>query len=318
MKAFFGNMTEEREVIETVRRRRINPWLIVGLVAAIAIGILLASTIWTGRFSGKGNVAENSVLPVKKQADPQAWCASQATYDAMKRELFRRAAQVRGSDDQLYARLSDFALLRLNGPIVRGVDDQLNSVSCGGTAVLQLPPGVQVSDGRRSLSADVDYMIEPAADGTGNVVRLGNADGIVIPLATLSRQAQSQPAAPAAGEATNQASGNEAATAPSAPPPQAQPAPAHTTPSFDCDHASNNVEFAICSDAGLAALDREMAADFQRAMSSGDSGERKLLERTRKRFLSFRNRCVTNQCIEETYQSRIREIGDIMTGRWRG
>jgi hypothetical protein len=311
-------MAEETEVVETIRRRRVNPWLIVALVAAIAMGVLLASTVWTNRFSGKEDVAENSVLPAKKQADPQAWCASQATYDAMKRELFRRAAQVRGGDDQLYARLSDFALLRVNGPVVRGVDDQLNSVTCSGTAVLQLPPGVQVSDGRRSLSADIDYMIEPAADGTGNVVRFGNADGIVIPLATLSRQAQAQPAAPATGEAVNEVSSNSTAPAPAAPPVQEQPKPAHANPSFDCDQASNNVEFAICSDDGLAALDREMASDFNRGMSNGDAGQRKLLERTRKRFLSYRNRCVTNQCIEETYQSRIREIGDIMTGRWRG
>jgi uncharacterized protein len=53
-------------------------------------------------------------------------------------------------------------------------------------------------------------------------------------------------------------------------------------------------------------------------MGSADRGQQRLLERTRKRFLTYRNRCATNQCIEETYQSRIREIGDIMTGNWRG
>jgi hypothetical protein len=309
-------MAEEREVVET-RRRRINPWLIAGLVVAVVAGLLLASTVWTGRQTSAVENAPATELAGKQPADLEKWCASQATYDAMKRELFRRAAQVRGSDGQLYARLSDFALLRVNGPLVRGVDDQLSSVSCSGTAVLQLPPGVQVSDGRRSLSGDIDYMIEPAADGTGNVVRLGNADAIVIPLATLSRQVQQQPTPPASEE-TNQVTGNQAPPLAAAPAVEAQPAPAHASPSFDCDHASNNAEFAICSDPGLAALDRQMAADFQRAMSSGDAGQKKLLERTRKRFLSFRNRCVTNQCIEETYQSRIREIGDIMTGRWRG
>jgi uncharacterized protein len=61
-----------------------------------------------------------------------------------------------------------------------------------------------------------------------------------------------------------------------------------------------------------------MASDYQRALMSADRRQRRTLERTRDRFLSFRNRCATNQCIAETYQSRIREIGDIMTGNWRG
>ena len=66
----------------------------------------------------------------------------------MRRELFRRAAQVRGSDDQAYARLADFALLRMRAPVVRGIDDQIKSVTCSGTAILELPPGVEVAGGR--------------------------------------------------------------------------------------------------------------------------------------------------------------------------
>jgi hypothetical protein len=296
-------------------RRRVNPWLIVALVAAIAVGVLLASSVWTDRWSGKGEVPENAVAE-KKAQDPQAWCAAQSTYDAMKRELFRRAAQVRGSDEQAYGRLADFALLRVNGPVVRGVDDQVQSVSCSGTVVLDLPPGVAVAGGRRALSGDVDYMIQPAADGTGKVVRLGNADAIVVPLATLTRTGTPQAQPPAAPGEVNTVGPTEQPQ--SQPTGQPQPATVKANPSFDCDHAGNSVEFAICSDSGLAALDRQMASDFQRALASGDDRQRRLLERTRNRFLSYRNRCATNQCIEETYQSRIREIGDIMTGNWRG
>jgi len=308
-------MKDEETVVAKGPRKRINPWLIVALVTAIAIGVLLASSVWTNRWSGKNEVPENAVA-AKKPEGPQAWCASQATYDAMKRELFRRAAQVRGSDEQAYARLADFALLRVNGPTVQGVDDQIQSVSCTGTAVLDLPPGVAVVGGRRSLSGDVDYNIQPAADGTGKVVHLGSADSIVVPLATLSRTNAPHPQGPALPEA---GAGNEVQPQAQAPEPgQGQPAPVQANPSFDCNHVGNDAEAAICGDPGLAALDRQMAADFQRALASGDSRQRHLLERTQKRFLSFRNRCATNQCVEETYQSRSREIGDIMTGRWRG
>lgn len=306
-------MTDEKEGLEKGPRGRINPWLIVALVAAVAIGVLLASSVWTDRFGSENAIPENAVAESKTH-DLQALCASQATYDAMKRELFRRAAQVRGSDDRAYARLADFALLRVNGPIVRGIDDQVQSVSCTGTVVLDLPPGVAVAGGRRALSGDVDYMIQPAADGTGKVVRLGNADAIVVPLATLNRASSPQAQPPAPSEEVGQAETTEPQENQQ---PRPQPPPAQVNPSFDCNHVGNSAEAAICSDAGLAALDRQMASDFQRALASSDVGQRRLLERTQRRFLSFRNRCATNQCIEETYQSRAREIGDIMTGNWR-
>jgi hypothetical protein len=315
---------EEIENEGPQKRRRINPWLIVALVGAILAGILLASSVWTGGPSDEDKLSTNQVA-VKKAADPQAWCAAQATYDAMKRELFRRAAQVRGSDEDAYARLSDFALLRVNGPIVRGVDDRLNSVSCSGTAVLSLPPGVAVAGGRRSLSGDIDYSIEPAADGTGNVVRLSSADAIVVPLATLARKAGATPA-PAQPAADNQAAGEQAATdqpqqpSPQQPQQQQEPAsaPASADPSFNCDNARTRSEIAICNDPGLASLDRQMAAQYNRGISQADRGQRRLLERTRDRFLSYRNRCSNNACIANTYRSRMREITDIMNGNWRG
>jgi uncharacterized protein YecT (DUF1311 family)/ABC-type cobalt transport system substrate-binding protein len=293
-------------------RKRTNRWLIVALVAAVLAGVLLASTVWDNRFKGEDNAAGDPAA--ESTPDLEKWCASQATYDAIRRELFRRAAQVRGSDTQAYARLSDFALLRVNGPVVRGIDDQLQSVSCSGTAVVNLPPGVAVAGGRRALSGEIDYIIQPAADGTGNVVRLGNVDSITVPLATLARTgaAQSAPLTPPETENTvveEPPAGDEA--------PPVEEAP-RASPSFDCGAARTGSEVAICSDPGLAALDRQMAAQFNDAMTQADRGQRRLLERTRDRFLGYRNRCATNQCIADTYRSRMREISDIMADRWRG
>ncbi len=320
-------MADEDIDVEPVaeRRRRVSRWLIVGLVAAVLIGILLASSVWQGGVPGALEEPKNTAV-AEKQVDPEAWCAAQATYDAMRRELFRRAAQVRGSDDQAYTRLADFALLRVNGPIVRGIDDRLDSVSCSGTAVLSLPPGVAVSGGRRSLSADIDYMIQPAADGSGKVVRLGNADSIVVPLATLSRisQAQGTPLFPDQNSAATEEVDADQQAAQNQQQEQQQQqqedrrVAAAATPSFDCNAAKTGGEVAVCNDPGLAGLDRQMAAQFTRALTHADRSQRKLLERTRDRFLSYRDRCETNQCIAETYRSRMREIADIMADRWRG
>jgi uncharacterized protein len=111
--------------------------------------------------------------------------------------------------------------------------------------------------------------------------------------------------------------------APAPAPPSAQPAPTAAPrpvgarPSFDCGNAHTRSEIAVCSNAGLATLDRQMAAQFDRAMSAADPEERTLLTRTRSRFLSYRDSCGSNACIADAYRGRIREIHDIMTGDWQ-
>lgn len=73
----------------------------------------------------------------------------------------------------------------------------------------------------------------------------------------------------------------------------------------------------MCSDSGLASLDRQMAAQFNRAMANASPGERQMLVRTRNRFLSHRDRCGSDSCIADTYRGRMAEISDIMSGQWR-
>lgn len=293
-------------------RKRRYWWLVAALVAAIGAGVLLASTVWQGGW-GSDEVPENAVAS-EEPADLPSWCAAQSTYDSIRRELFRRAAQVRGDDGQAYARLADFALLRVTNPVARGINEQLNSVTCSGAASLDLPPGVAAAGGRRSLSGDIEYSVQPAADGTGNVVSLGNADAIVVPLATLARRGAPPSAPLVPPELRNQVGPAPADDAGEPVPEQ----PAAASPSFDCSRARTRGEVLVCGDPGLAALDRQMAAQFSAALSDADVRQRSLLNRTRGRFLSFRDRCNDSDCVAETYRGRMREISDIMANRWRG
>jgi len=294
-------------------RKRRYWWLVAALVAAIAAGVLLASTVWQGSW-GADEVPENAVAS-DEPADLQSWCAAQSTYDAIRRELFRRAAQVRGTDSQAYARLADFALLRIANPVARGINEELKSVTCSGAASLDLPPGVAAAGARRSLSGDIEYSVQPAADGTGNVVILGNADAIVVPLATLARRG-APPSAPLVPPELQ----NQVVEAPAEEPgePAPEQGPPTASPSFDCSRARTRGEVLVCGDPGLAALDRQMAAQFSTALSDADSRQRALLNRTRSRFLTFRDRCDDSECVAETYRGRMREISDIMANRWRG
>jgi len=297
-----------------LERKRRNWWLIAALLAAVGTGVLLASTVWQGGW-GTDEVPETAVAS-DGPADLQSWCAAQSTYDSIRRELFRRAAQVRGSDQQAFARLADFALLRVANPVARGIDEQLPSVTCNGAATIDLPPGVAAAGGRRSLSGDIEYSVQPAADGTGNVVTLGDADAIVVPLATLARRGAPQSAPLVPPELQNEATVEPVQEAEDEE--EEEPAPPAASPSFDCSRARTRGEVLVCSDPGLAALDRQMAAQFNAALSDADARQRALLNRTRNRFLSFRDRCRDSQCVAETYRGRMREIADIMANRWRG
>ena len=306
------------------RKGNMTPILLAlgGLVLLLFLAWLFTGNRSPDQDKLTGNSSEQAAA-----SDPEKLCASPKTYDAIKRDLFRRAAQVRGSDQAVYDRLAAYASLRMENPVMESENGDTGAISCSGTMSLDLPPSVAVVGGRRTLSADVDYTVQPAADGSGSVVTLKNADAVITPLATLSRTSQpqaQQPAAPSdavpGAEPMGPADTSPLPTEERAPPPSAQPEPARPAgsarPSFNCGNARTRGEVAVCSDAGLASLDRQMSAQFGRAISSADPGERALLQRTRNRFLSYRDSCRSDACIADAYRGRMREISDIMAGRW--
>lgn len=295
---------------------RLNP-TVIALIGGLLVLLLVIAYFQSRSGAEQDRLEDPQLAQAEGEGDPAKRCSSRATYDAIKRELFRRAAQLRGSDHAAYDRLSANAVVRMENPVLESEDENSGALNCSGSLSLDLPPGVAVVGGRRTLMADVDYTIQPAADGSGDVILLRNADAIIAPLATLARVAQpAQPVTPPLGDEI--APAEPAAPAPSAPPAADQPPrPVGARPSFDCRDASTRGEIAVCSDAGLAALDRSMAAQFSRAMAVASPEQRELLQSTRSRFLAFRDRCPTNACIGDAYTGRMREIRDIMEGRWR-
>ena len=327
-----------REAVERVPDRRgINPVLLAlgGLVLLLLLAWLLL---------GKGNPNQDKLTnqasrsSISAASAPEKLCASNATYDSIKRELFRRAAQVRGNNAAAYDQIANSAALRMQNPVMVSEDSATGAVNCSGSLSLDLPPGLVVVGGRTSLAADVDYTVQQAADGSGNVVLLKNADSVITPLATLVRTAappppvdQVAPPQPPAEVAPPQGinTGQEGAPVqPSAPQPRpgaapvpspAAPrtAPASARPSFSCAKARTRSEVVICSDAGLAALDRRMAVEYSRAAAVAAPDQRALLRDTAHRFYAYRDRCPNSQCIATAYSDRMREMRDIIEGRWQ-
>jgi uncharacterized protein YecT (DUF1311 family) len=304
--------------------RRTN-WTTIALIGGVLLVVILVAYFATSRNADQDKLT-NSQIAATGAANHERLCASGATYDLIKRELFRRAAQLRGSDQAAYDRLSTYAVVRMENPVMESEDKDTGAVNCSGSLALDLPPGVAVVGGRHSLMTDLDYTVQPAADGSGNVVLLRNADAIITPLATLARVSGPGPSAPTE-PVTNEhapAAGQPESTpvpqapAPATPPPVAEPPrPIGARPSFDCSQARTRGELAVCGNAGLAALDRNMAAQYVRSMTAASPEQQALLRRTRDRFLAYRDRCPNNACIGDAYVGRMREIRDIMEGRWR-
>ena len=84
------------------------------------------------------------------------------------------------------------------------------------------------------------------------------------------------------------------------------------TPSFDCAKASGAAELLVCQDAGLAALDNELAALYPKAMSQLSAEQQKTEKAMQRGWIKGRNECWkesdSRQCVEESYQLRITEL----------
>lgn len=138
-----------------------------------------------------------------------------------------------------------------------------------------------------------------AAEGTasGNDAELnGSIDA--------DREAEALPTAPVAPPEKEAANDVD----PLAPVPTAAP----TGPSFDCANAWRDVEREICADEDLAALDRNMARNYYRALRTADPARATILQQSGAAFIRNRNRCPDGECIAQAYRWRITEIADIM------
>ena len=295
--------------------RRLTPLNIALIVAGV---LILAFVIWTAASTRRDNpdkLADGNIITEARAADPAKRCASQATYDRIKRDLFRRAAALRGSDQAAFDKIAAYSVVRIDQPLLDSEDQGSGAIACSGALTLDLPPGVAVVGGRRTLSADISYTLQRSADGNGEVLTLTRADAIITPLATLARVGRpaSDVLAPDANDPL------APATAPLPVEPIASPPPIQATssPSFNCANARTRGEIAVCGDSGLAALDRQMAATYVEALRDADPATRAMLLRSRDRFLGYRDQCPSNDCIADTYRGRIREIRDIASGRLR-
>jgi uncharacterized protein YecT (DUF1311 family) len=154
-----------------VRRQTVTPAVLI----SAALALLLITYVFTGHSSRDSASAPH--------------CTSREALDQVKAEIFRRAGELRGTQDPAFANVARHSVIRVPTRVVRRLGDTDN-VRCTGTIALDLPPGVAAVGGQRSVAAPVAYDLQDGPpSGTPRLAMLSKADGIVMPLATLFQTA---------------------------------------------------------------------------------------------------------------------------------
>ena len=240
-----------------------------------------------------------------------AGCSGNRVVAGLKTALFAEASAARPTDAAVFQQIAAAAVARIENAALEGEDGDL--LQCSASLAIDLPPGIVSAGGRRNLMGNVDYSLAPG----GGEVTVRNAAGLIAALSALERS-NGAITQPLGSDPLAQAEPDPAIEP--GEPLEPEPAPAPPTsarPSFDCGNARTRGERAVCSDPGLSALDRQMAAQYQRAVASASPDGQALLRRTRDRFLAFRDSCGSDACIADAYRGRMREISDIVAGRWQ-
>lgn len=272
-------------------------------------------------------------LAEERQERLRKACASEATYDRLKELVFDQAAGIRTSDSRPLDPIAASSVVRMEDPLVKSRDDDLDVTVCSGRFILELPPGAENAfDGMRRVSAEVEYSAQAAADGSGLVYQMDGAEPIVYRLATVGLNGRGlpqmteipQPSAPPAAppQVAIVAPQPKVADAPRVAPSPATRRPeagvanrgGSIRPSFNCRYAGTKTERMVCGSTSLAERDREMAAIYYAAMARGDAATRTRLRRSRDAFLARRERCGSEACVSAAYGARIAEIRSISAG----
>ena len=233
-------------------------------------------------------------------------CSGNRVVAGLKSALFAEAAAARPTDAAAFQQIAAAAVARIENAALEGEDGE--ALQCSASLAIDLPPGIVSAGGRRNLMGNVDYSL------AGGEVTVRSAAGLIGALSALERSngAVTQPLG--ADPLAQPEPELDPAIEPGDP---LDPEPVAAQPSFNCANARTPGERAVCSDPALAALDRQMAAQYQRAVSGSAPERQALLRQTRDRFLSFRDSCGSDACVADTYRGRMREISDIVAGRWQ-
>lgn len=165
-----------------------------GAAAVLLLAIVLLPPVlppqMTESMPGVGGGRASDVqdhVPVAAPYNLGGVCSSPGASSLIKRELFRRAAYLRGADREEYDRLANASLLKLDPAATASTSPDAKMVSCKASIALTLPPGVTVNGGEPGLIDTVAYAVHRGDGGNRATLRLADASKAVGLLAALSQ-----------------------------------------------------------------------------------------------------------------------------------
>ena len=204
-------------------------------LAALVIVLAAAFGFFLSRDIKKQDKSDSTEMAEKQEERLREACASNATYDRLKEVVFEEAVRIRNSDPANLDKLATHSVVRMEKPVVKTRDENLNVTVCTGRFVLELPPGAEAGfGGQRRLMADIEYAAQAAADASGLVYQLNGAEPIIYRLAAFDLQRErsrlpgSPPETQLADSAAAQAQALPPPVADEPPPPPPPPPPPET------------------------------------------------------------------------------------------
>ncbi len=165
-------------------------YILGGLLLLIAAALGFSLT----RGSGDGKEEEGreeETAAVEPKRPGQDACASNATYARLKEVAFEEAAKLRTPDQASLDTLAAASVVRMEDPVVRSRDEELNVTVCSGRLILELPPGSEAGfGGQRRLTTEIEYNAQAAADGSGLVYQMTGAEPLISKLAAFDMRGQ--------------------------------------------------------------------------------------------------------------------------------
>jgi uncharacterized protein YecT (DUF1311 family) len=272
--------------------------------------------------SACGGGASNAVLSKadEKRIDSvQQDCVSRQVIDLLRDKIFDTAITTSNADKKATQNLNNLraALLgRVENPVLQGHEAQIRKTNCAGHLVFGLPPSViKAFGGDSSLSADIAYSIQPAADNSGLVVAATGIDAMVQTLVDASqhkRIVRVEIPGPKMQAAPRIEPNLSTMFDPPAPPSReidtvADAAPA-ANPSFGCKRALSRVEKLICADSMLADQDRALDSAYRDARNRASDADMGGLNALHQKYRQRRDSCRDSACVSATYDAWISDI----------
>lgn len=228
--------------------------------------------------------SDSEELAYVANEEPSNPCGSNATYQTIKEIMFDEAVDQLDGDPVPINNLRRSAAVTMKFPRVTGSQPDLERTDCAGRLVIGIPPAARRAfDDERELNADIEYSVQPAADGSGDIVMV---DGIQFLVSRIVA-------------AENFRAINKLAS-------QGGPQLERTfNPSFDCGPGLANVERMICQNQTLASKDRHLSEAFNARLHTLSGADRTIFLSSQRSALAERADCADLPCVNDWYDYQL-------------